>query len=61
MCININLANNNIKAIGIEQLVPMKFPKLQYLNLRIIYINTDYNSIGSVGAKWLTKINMPLL
>ena len=57
-----NLDNNKITVNGIKQLMPMQIPKLQLLYLsNFIVLVIGWNKIGSIGAKWLTKINMPLI
>ena len=60
-CILIYLDNNEISVIDYKQLISILVPKLKILNLSNVGMKIDHNNIGSMGAKWLIKINMPLL
>jgi hypothetical protein len=53
--------NNNITYLGIKQLVCMQWSQLLFLDLCNNCHNLAYNNFGSVGAKQLSKINMPVL
>jgi hypothetical protein len=56
----INIGGNEISGIGIKQMnIPL--PKLQVISLSKIIFISENNCIGSSGAKYLTKINMPLI
>ena len=55
------LDKNYILGADIKYLAVARLSKLAVLQLSIISINLYQNHIECVGAKWLSKTNMPLL
>jgi hypothetical protein len=49
---------NKITAMGVRKLIPLQWPRLQWLSLCNKCDNPENNEIGNEGAKLLAKIDM---